>query len=615
MRSHKPHALVGVSIAAAIAALFSITAQAADSELGQVVVTATRQAMRSNELLSDVSVITREEIEQAGQSTIEQLLARQPGIEYASNGGPGAYSGIFIRGANANHTLILIDGQRSGSISGGTTAVWRLPLAQVERIEILRGPASSLYGADAIGGVIQIFTRRGEGTARFNASAGFGTNNTTEVSAGASGGTDVVSWSLQAGYFDARGFNAIHNPANGAFNPDRDGYRNQNASASLSFRPAQGHEFGLNLLGSEGVNAYDNGIGSDPSNKHAIGSFSAYSRNRLAPGWTSTLRAGRSTDDSTNRTNGIADGVFHTDQDQLSWQHDVKLPVGQALFAAEYLKQQLSSDSVFSLNERTIRSLLAGWNGSLGEHRLQLNMRRDDNSQFGGKTTGFAAYGYQFSPDWRAHASYGTAFKTPTFFDLYFPLTCFGSFGCFGGNPDLKPEQAKNSEAGIDWARGGQHFSVVYFNNKVTDLIDSTLPVPLNVNKATLSGSSLSYSGSFGAWSGGINVDLQRARDDASGKRLARRADEQLKTHLAYSAGALRLGGEWQLIGERFDDRANSKRLGGYGLLNLFADYRLEKNWSVFARANNIFDKQYELAQDFGTGGANVFVGVRYSAQ
>ena len=601
--------------AGALALIAAFPSFAADNETETVVVTATRQATRANELLSDVSVISREDIETAGQSTVEQLLASQPGIEYAANGGPGTSSDIYIRGANANHTLVLIDGQRTGSVSSGTAAFSRIPLDQIERIEILRGPASSLYGADAIGGVIQIFTRHGDGPAHFNTSAGFGTNSTSEVNAGVSGGTDVVSYSLQAGYFNTEGFSAIHSPASAAFNPDRDGYRNQNASANLSFRPAPGHEFGINFLNSSGISAYDNGPGTDPSNKESISNFSAYTRNRLASAWTSTVRVGRSTDDSTNRTNGIADGVFRTDQDQFSWQNDIKLPVGQALFAAEYLKQQLTSDSVFSLNERTIRSLLAGWSGSIGDHRLQFNLRRDDNSQFGAKTTGSAGYGYQFTSDWRAHASYGTAFKAPTFFDLYFPVTCFGSFGCFGGNPELRPELAKNGEIGIDWERSSQRFSAVFYNNKITDLIDGTLPIPLNVDKATLNGAELSYSGTFGAWSGGINIDLQRARDDDTGKRLARRADEQLKTHLAYDVGAFKIGGEWQLVGERFDDRANTKRLGGYGLVNLFADYRLEKNWRLFARANNIFDRQYELAKDYGTGGASLFVGVRYSSQ
>ena len=593
----------------ALALISAFPAIAADKETDAVVVTATRQATRSNELLSDVSVITREEIEKAGQSTVEQLLARQPGIEYSANGGPGTNSSIFIRGANADHTLVLVDGQRINSVSAGGASFSRLPLSQIERIEILRGPASSLYGADAIGGVIQIFTRRGEGPARFNASAGYGTYNTSEASAGVSGGTDIVSYSLQAGYFGTQGFNAIRNPANFSFNPDRDGYRNQNVSASLALRPAPGHEFGLNLLNSDGVSAFDNGPGA-ASNKENISTFSAYSRNRLASAWTSTLRTGRTTDDSTSRSSGSTDSLFRTDQDQLSWQNDIKLPVGQALLAAEYLKQKLTSDTVFTVNERTIRSLLAGWNGSIGEHRLQGNLRHDENSQFGGKTTGFAGYGYQFTPDWRARASYGTAFKAPTFNQLYFPNT-FGP--TFAGNPNLKPEFAHNREIGLDWEKAGHRFSAVYFNNKVSDLI---IGFPLqNVSSATLEGTTFSYAGSRGNWDGGATLDLQRPRDDTTGKRLIWRADQQFKSHLGYTLGAWNIGGEWQLVGQRFEDAANTQRLGSYSLVNLFAEYRLERDWKIFARANNIFDKQYELVKDFATPGANVFVGIRYTPQ
>lgn len=611
MHLHTRRAPVAAVVTSLFTALFSNTPYAADAELGSVVVTATRQATRSNELLSDVSVITREEIEKAGQTSLEQLLARQPGIEYTANGGPGTNSSLFIRGASTKQTIVLIDGLRVGSASSGDVAFSRIPLAQIDRIEILRGPASSLYGADAIGGVVQIFTRRGDGVTRYNASAGYGSYNTTDATAGVSGGTEAVSYSLQAGHYQTDAFNAIRNPTNSSYNVDRDGYRDSNYSGSLSFRPAAGHEVGLNVMHSSGTSRYDSTPkAKDFSNEQIVSTYSAYSRNRLADAWTSTLRLGRSTDDATNRTDGVASSVFHTDQDQVAWQNDVKLPVGQALFAAEYLKQTLMSTTAFQVSERTIRSLLAGWNGRIGDHRLQGNLRRDENSQFGGKTTGFAGYGYQFNPDWRAHLSYGTAFRAPSFNELYFPNT-FGA--TFAGNPGLKPELARNREVGLDWERAGHRFSAVYFNNKVSDLI---VGYPLvNVSSATLAGTSLSYAGNLGNWNGGVTVDLQRARDDTNGKRLNRRADEQLKAHLGYSLGAWNLGGEWQLAGPRFDDSANTLRLGGYGLVNLIADYRLEKNWTLFARANNIFDKQYELVKDFATAGANVFVGIRYSPQ
>ena len=611
MHLYKTRASVAAIITSLFTVLFSNAAYPAEAELGQVVVTATRQATRSNELLSDVSVISREEIEKAGQTSLEQLLARQPGIEYTANGGSGTNSSMFIRGASTKQTIVLIDGLRVGSASSGDVAFSRIPLAQIERVEVLRGPASSLYGADAIGGVIQIFTRRGDGATRYNASAGYGTYNTTDATAGVSGSTDKISYSLQAGHYQTSGFNAIRNPANTSYNIDSDGYRNSSHSGSLSFRPAQGHEFGVNVMHSSGTSLYDTTPkAKDFSNEQIVSTYSAYTRNRLAQAWTSTIRLGRSTDDSTNRTNGIASSVFHTDQDQAAWQNDVKLPVGQALFAVEHLTQKLFSSTVFQVSERTIRSLLGGWNGSLGNHRLQGNLRRDENSQFGGKNTGFAGYGYQLTPDWRTHLSYGTAYRAPSFNELYFPNT-FGA--AFAGNPNLKPEFARNREIGLNWEKGNHHFSAIYFSNKVTDLIVG-YPL-LNVSSATLAGTSLSYAGSFGSWNGGIAIDIQRPRDDATGKRLIRRADEQLKAYLGYTRGAWNISGEWQLAGDRFDDSANTQRLGGYGLFNLLADYRLEKNWALFARANNVFDKQYELVKDYATPGASIFVGIRYSPQ
>lgn len=577
--------------------------------MAPIVVTATRQAARVDELMADVTLIDREEIEQAGQTSIEQLLARQPGIQYTANGGPGTSSGIFIRGASSNQSIVLVDGQRFGSATTGDASWSRIPLSQVDRIEILRGPASSLYGADAIGGVIQIFTRKGSGEPRLNASTGYGTYNTTDTSIGVSGSNEIVSYSLQAGYYATDGVSAIHNKKSSSFNPDRDGYRNNNLSGNLAVRPASGHEIGANFLVTDGISRYDGSTKtSDYKNDQEVSNYSVWSRNRFAKNWTSTLRIGRSTDDSTQIKDGVETGTIRTDQDQYVWQNDVKLPLGNALFAAEYLKQTVSGTTNYKVDERTIRSLLAGWTAGLGNHQLQLNLRRDDNSQFGGRTTGAATYGYQFTTAWRGHVSYGTAFRAPTFNQLYFPNT---SGALFAGNPNLKPEESRNAETGITWEISQHRFSAVYFHNRVKDLI---IGWPLkNVSNATLEGVSLSYSGHKGPWSGGVSVDLQRPRDDDTGNRLARRADQQMFSHLSRSFGDWTLGGEWQWVGHRYDDAANKVRLGGYGLVNLFAEYRVEKDWVLFARGNNIFDKYYETVNNYGVLGANAFFGIRYA--
>ncbi len=615
MHPNQPRAATAAALAFTVAALFSTALSAADQQLDPIVVTATRQATRTNELTSDVSVISREEIDQAGASTVAQLLARQPGIQYVANGGEGSNSGVFVRGANTNQSIVLIDGQRIGSATTGSAALSRIPLNQIERIEILRGPASSLYGADAIGGVIQIFTRRGEGPARVNASTGYGSFNTSDTTIGVSGGSDPVSYSVQAGYLNTDGFNAIHNRNNWNYNPDRDGYYNRNLSANLAVRPAKGQEIGVNLLASNGTNQYDAGSAGNPTSDQAVASYSIYSRNRLNQAWTSTLRVGRSTDDSTGYTGSIRDHVFRTDMDLASWQNDIRLPVGEALLAVEYTRQKVSGTTDYTVSERTIRSLLAGWNASIDQHRLQLNLRRDDNSQFGGETTGSAAYGYQFTPEWRAHVSYGTAFRAPTFNELYFPASFFFA----GGNPDLKPETAKNTELGANWEKAGHRFSAVVYNNEISELIEFRPPTfaPVNVSEALLRGATFTYDGRFSDWGLGVAVDFLDPRNEENGpnngNRLARRADQQMSSYITRTLGNWELRGEWKLVGDRYEDPANLIRMGGYGLVNLYADYRFERDWALFVRANNIFDKDYETADDYATAGANVFVGVRYA--
>lgn len=610
-----------VRTTAALLAVCSPVLLAGELTNDPIVVTATRQPTRSNELNSDVSVITREEIEQAGETTLAQLLARQPGIQYVANGGAGTNASVFIRGAASNQSILLVDGQRIGSATTGSAALSRIPLDQIERIEILRGPASSLYGADAIGGVIQIFTRRGDGPTRLNASAGYGSYHTSDTTAGVSGGNEWVSYSVQAGYLNTDSFNAINNKQNPFFNRDRDGYWNRNLSASVVITPAKGQEFGASALVSNGTNRYDgndftpNGADKNYNAEQTVGTYSVYTRNRIGQSWTSTLRLGRSTDDAKDSIGSTRDASFRTDMNLLTWQNDIKLPIGEALLAAEYNRQKVSGTVDYTVGERTIRSLLGGWNATIGQHRVQANLRRDDNSQFGGENTGSISYGYQFTPEWRAHAAYGTAFRAPTFNELYFPPSAFFA----GGNPDLKPERAKNTEFGVNWERAGQRLGAVLYYNSVSDLIEFRPPTfaPVNVSEALLRGATLTWDGRFPGWSAGVAVDLLDPENQEDGpnkgNQLARRARQQVSSYVTRSLGDWELRAEWQVVGKRYDDPANRVSLGGYGLINLYADYRLQREWTLFVRANNIFDKEYETINDYATAGANVFAGVRYA--
>src|SRR4051812_31823923 len=221
------------AIAAALAfASVQVAAQSA-AKLDNVVVTASRMAQPIADLLADVTVIGADEIMRSGVQSLAELLQRQPGVEITMNGGPGSTSGVFLRGANRGQTLVLIDGLRVGSSSVGATSIEAIPLDQIERVEILRGPASSLYGADAIGGVIQVFTRRAQGdTFGGGVSAGYGTYDTRNGNATLRGAAGPLAFSITGGGTRSAGYNAIVNPDNFSYNPERDGYSSENVSGN-----------------------------------------------------------------------------------------------------------------------------------------------------------------------------------------------------------------------------------------------------------------------------------------------------------------------------------------------------------------------------------------------
>lgn len=609
------HLQISASVLAVAAVIQGHTALAADATLESVVVTATRQASRANELLADVTVIEHELIEQAGPSaTVAELLARQPGIEMVRAGSPGSSTEVRIRGGSAKQTLLIIDGVRVGSATTGEAAWSRIPLSEIERIEILRGPASALYGNDAIGGVVQIFTRRGDGPPRLHAEAGVGSQDTSSASVGLSGGANGWRYSVNTSAWRSDGFDNTHNPKAKFANPDLDGYKSTASSGSLSYAPAKGHEFGINHFTSDGKNRFDSGTSAtiarkDHELKTTLTNTGVWSRNTLTSSWTSTLRAGRSEDDQINFRNAAVYSIFRTVQDQIGWQNDLSLPVGKALVAVERLEQKVSGTNRYAVSQRTIDSLLTGWSGQFGAHRVQANVRRDENSQFAGKNTGNAAYGYQISDAWRTHASYGTAYRAPTFSELYFPLTAG-----LVGNPNLQPEFAHNRELALHFEQGSHQASATWYLNKVDNLIAwGSRPSPVNIGSATLEGLTLAYQGSLAGYEIGASTDFLDPRDDATGKVLSRRARQRATLSLGKRIGAWEARGEMLAVGKRYDADDNLRVLGGYTLFNLYGSYAVDRDWSVFARAENIFDKHYEQALYYATPGASVFVGLRYA--
>ena len=449
-----------------VALLVIIAAQAAlaQNQEDAVVVTASRLPQARSQTLQPVAIITQEDIARAGQQTLVEVLQALGGVEVASNGGFGQPSSVFMRGANSGHTLVLVDGMRIGSATLGTTALENIPLSQVERIEVVPGQLSSLYGSDAIGGVVQIFTKSGKFAPSASVAAGAGTYGTTSASAGIFRAIGSAEFGLNAGYFDSSGFDATKPGAFG-HDPDKDGYRNQSVSGRLAYHLDARNELGLTVFQSDGHTHFDNDPTIDAVNHQTLSAFSVYSSNQITDAWLSVLRAGQGRDEST--TTGVAPSVFGTRQPQYSWQNNVKLGPGTAMAGIEYLLQDVTSDSTYAQNQRTIKSAFAGYLGAYEKHDWQANVRNDDNSQFGSHTTGLLGYAYRPSDAWRLRVGAGTAFKAPTFNDLY----ALDPTGGFTPNPNLRPENSFSKEVGLNYRTGANRFSATYFDNHIDDLI------------------------------------------------------------------------------------------------------------------------------------------------
>jgi vitamin B12 transporter len=561
----------------------------------QVVVTATRTPQPSDAVIADVVVIDAEQIARAGPIGLAELLQRHAGAEISATGGPGQVSGVFLRGTNANHVVVLVDGVRINSATAGTNALEHLPLAQIERIEVLRGPASSLYGADAIGGVIQIFTRVDDGV---SGGISAGSERRREAHAGigrAGNNVGDTSWSLHAGTLDVRAFSATNATHAFSFNPDDDPYRDNHASALVQHRWADGHRITLRGLVSDAATHIDDGAGTDPVAKQRLSSLSLESEDRLADRWRSTLRLARGTDHSTTSGGTFVNGTFDTDQDQLSWQHDFTLATIDWSAGAEWRREKVTSDTAFTQTSRHVESLFVAAQRAIDALHLEGSLRGDRNSQFGSHTTGRVGVGYAITREVRATVAAGTAFHAPTFNDLYFP-----GFG----NANLKPERSRGIEAGLQYQSGATTLRATAFHNRIVDLIalDPTF-TPMNIARARIRGTTLAASQLWGPWRGDVEWTHQSPRDAATDSLLPRRARDHGRVGLSYDAGTWRIGLDAIASGARFDNATNTpdSRMGGYGIVALHANWTVVRDVTVGAQVSNALDKRYEIAKGYNT--------------
>ncbi len=603
-----------LAISLAVAAIFPssfVFADDADS-MPSVLVTAGRQPQVAKDVLADNLVITADQIAKSGAASIVDLLQQQRGIEISRTGGAGSVASVFIRGSSNAQNVVLVDGVRIGSSTLGGVTWSAIPLSQIDHIEVVYGPLSSLYGADAIGGVIQIFTKKGGKTLAPTVSVGLGSYGLRKADVGILGSiADNVSFALNAGHEAADGFSATK-PGAGpySYNADKDGFSQDSVSGRLGWTVLKDVELGLNFLQSRLEAQFDAGPGFDDRSIQKLETLAVFAKAKVTSNWRTHLQLAQTADKGySNASYGASQ--TDTTQTSLNWQNDISFDKDVLQLIAERREEKVNSTTMALNRQRSTNSLAASYVLKQGQNLASVSARLDDSSQYGSHSTGSIAYGYRLTDALRLNASYGTSFRAPSYNELYYPGY---------GVATNKPEQAKNAEAGVFYDDNELQLSAVYYQNKATDLLVYTSDCPsgypygcaANVNKATMSGFTMGAATRLGDLSLRGSLDLQDPVDNTSGKLLARRAKKHGSLTAEYSMGKGKFGVEGVFSGARFDNQANTKILPGYALLNLYSTFEVAPNLTAIARWNNALDKSYELAGNYATAGSNVFVGVNY---
>jgi vitamin B12 transporter len=583
------------------------------TDMEQIVVTATRTVQSEDESLASVTVITRQDIERLQPQSLQDLLRGVPGLTLSNSGGAGKTTSLFLRGTESDHVLMLLDGIKLGSATLGSVPVQHLPIDQIERIEIVRGPRSSLYGSEAIGGVIQIFTRRGGGDFKRRFSLDLGSHASRGGSLGLSGGGQRGWYSVDLALSDTDGFDACRGYTGGGCytdEPDSDGYRNESGALRAGYRFENGLEVDLHALRADGETEYDGGFVNASETRHQVLGGSL----RFTPTdfWLLTLTGGRTWDDSDNFKDGIYQTTFDTRRDSLSLQGDVELGIDRLLtLGIDYQEERVNSSTEYRVDDRDNRGYFFQYQGGISAHDLQFSLRRDDHEAFGRHTTGGLAWGYTFNPTLRLWAAYATAFKAPTFNELYYP-----GFG----NPDLHPEKSASLELGFQEGTSWGGWSLSAYQTRVDDLIayDSASSSNTQINRARIRGIEAQIDADIGPWQSSASLTLLDPRDDSGGVNdghlLPRRTRQSLRLDLDRTFGAYTLGATLLVEGKRYDDLANSRKLGGFGTLDLRASYRIDNAWLLQGRCENLFDKGYETAAYYNQPGQSFYLTLSYQS-
>ena len=574
---HKP------KFAAACAALLILPSAFAEIPADSEIIVTAKGIQTTADALVTSHVLTAQQIEATQANDIPALLSQITGINVNDSGGRGSQTSVFLRGTASSQTIVLIDGVRVGSATLGSAALNSYPIEAIDRIEIVKGPFSGIYGADAVGGVIQLFTRKG-GNGRGSVSATLGSHSLSEYGLALNGGNERHSFRISAHAEDVDGIDRTSIQTGG--NDDRDGFEESALSIAGRTRFGEHTQADLSVLYTDNTAEFDNTFGDDTGfftdtetlstalNLDSTLTDTLRWRNTLGINKDESVTPAFFSDITTNRDSVGSELVFDFGANNI-------LTVG-----ADYYQEDIETSSDFPVTDRDNTGVYTQLQLRGDTLSMVGSLRYDDNSAYGEDTNGSLAVNYDFTDRLRAVVSYGTAFVAPSFNQLYFP---------FFGNPDLQPEESESFEVSLLGSNDHLSWRLSAYRTDITNLFsfDPVTFLAANIGEAEVEGVELELGTVVADWELALNVDLLSAEDKDTGIELDDRAEQTLSISAARTFGDLDVRLDFRAESGRFDLRGTE--LAGHGLLDINARYQVNEQISLLANIDNVFDKDYTV--------------------
>ncbi|WP_460542362.1 TonB-dependent receptor domain-containing protein [Halomonas shantousis] len=577
-------------------AMATTTPVHADQRLSDLQVTANRLSQSQADVLASTTVIDRDEIERLQADSVVELLQGRAGIELARSGTRGNQTSLFMRGTNSDHALVLVDGVRIASATDGSINWEFLPVTAIERIEIVRGPRAAAYGADAIGGVINVLTRRAEQD---------GQQATLDLRTGQQGSSRQSAWfsSVERGtrlsaLIDNESTNGFSARANGS---DDDGFDQTTGKIAVEHAFADRADLRVSLMRSKTDYDYDDcgyPYSADCRGEGTQQVASASLDTHLSRDWDMVLTAAQSRESREQFVEGAASGETSTRRNAFSVTHQFRTEAGSAALGVDYRDESLTSPDDYARDSRDNWGMFGNWQAQYGRHALSAGLRYDDDEFFGDYTTGSLAYAYTLTASQEIGASYGTAFNAPSFLDLYGP---------YGANPDLDAEESRTAELFWRLRRDRWHLEVAAFDTHVDELIDydPLTYIPYNTGEARIRGVELTGGWRSAHWLLSASLTHQDPEDRDTGERLARRARTFGRLAADYHLADWRFGATLRSASDRSDIEIaypyGDTTVGGYGVVDLRAAWQVTPKIELSAEVENLFDRDYQLVNGYNT--------------